>query len=89
MIDERFVGDVNLSALDLRRHRDDDGEVARAALEVVGHRHDGPVLIADDDHLRGAVEDLRVALGDVEAAERVRVSRGEQRDDEDEAAFRA
>ena len=73
MIDQRFVGDMNLSALDRSRHRDDHGEVARAALEVVGHGHDGPVLIADDDHLRGAVEDLGVAFRDVEAAERVRL----------------
>ena len=88
MIDERLVGDVDLSALDFRRHRNDHGEVARLALKIVGHRHHGAVAVADDDDLRGAVENLRVALGDVEAAEGVCLRRGEQREDEDEAPFR-
>src|SRR3954452_18166424 len=87
MIDKRFVGDVNLPALDLRRNRNDDGEVAGVALEIVGHRHDGPILIADDYDLRRAVENLRVALRDVEAAKRVRLCGNEQRGDENEAAF--
>ena len=51
------------------------------ALEVVRHRDDGLVVVADEHDLRRLVEELRVRLGDVEAAECQDCWRGE-RDDE-------
>ena len=69
VVEERPLADVDLLALEERRHRDDDGELLGIALEVVRHREDGAVAVAHQDHLRGLVEELGVGLGDVEAAE--------------------
>ena len=64
-----FNGNMDLAALDERGHGDDHGELRRVALEVVGHRQHRAVGVAHQHDLRGPVEDLRVGLGDVEAAE--------------------
>jgi hypothetical protein len=85
MIDERLIEDVDLAARDQRRHRDDHREVARLAVKIVGHRHDSAIGVADDDHLRGAIEELRVALRYIETAEGVGVGCDEEGKD-DEAA---
>ena len=69
VIDERLVADVDLLALQERRHRNDDGELLQVALEVVGHRHHRAIAVAHQHDLRGLVEQLGVGLGDVEAAE--------------------
>src|SRR5262249_34054576 len=69
MIDDRLLADVNLLALEERRHRDHDCEFFQVPLEVVRHRHHRAVAVADQHHLRGLVEQLRVGLRDVEAAE--------------------
>ena len=68
MIDESLVGDVNLSARDQRRDRDDHSEITRLATEIVGHGHDRAIGIADEDDLRRAIENLRVAFGHIETA---------------------
>ena len=77
MIDRRFVGDANLSALQNRRHRNDEREVFRFAFEVARHREDRAVLIAHEHDLRCVVEQLGVAARYVEAAERVRIRSNE------------
>ena len=69
MIEERPLGDVDLLALEEGGDGDDDGELFRIALEVVGHGEDRAVAVAHQDHLGGLVEQLGVGLGDVEAAE--------------------
>ena len=69
MIDERFVADVNLLAPEKRRHRNHDRELLQISLEVVRHRHNGPIGVANQHHLRGLVEQFRIGLRDVEAAE--------------------
>ena len=69
MVDERPVADVDLLAPQERRHRHDDGELLQAALIVVGHRQHRPIAVAHEHDLRGAVEQLGISLGDVEAAE--------------------
>ncbi len=70
MLDERAIADPDLSLLEDRRHRHHDGELPGVALEVVGHGDDRLVLVADQNHLRGLVEELRIGLGHVESAER-------------------
>ncbi len=70
VLDERPLADVDLPARQERRHGNDDGELLRVAVEVVRHRQDRAVAVPHEDDLRGAVEELRVALGHVEAAER-------------------
>jgi hypothetical protein len=91
MIDQRPLGDVDLLARDERRHGNDDGEFLRRALEVAGHRQHRAVAVAREHDLRRAVEQRRVGLRDVEAAERAQrfneaqETRGEP-DEENEAA---
>ena len=72
MIDDFLVADVDLALFDERRHRDDDGEFLRIAFEVVHHGDHGLVVVADEHDLRRLVENFRVGLGDVKAAEAVR-----------------
>ena len=74
VIDQRLLADVDLLALEQRRHRNHDGELLRLALEVVRHRHHGAIAVAHQHDLRGLVEQLGVGLGDVEAAEAERAS---------------
>ena len=70
VLEERPLADVDLPARQEGRDGHDDGELLRVALEVVGDRHDRAVAVPHEDDLRGAVKELRVALGHVEAAER-------------------
>ena len=70
VVDDGLVADVDLVARQQRGHRDDDGEFARVALEVVRHGDHGAVAIPCEHHLRGAVEQCGVRLGDIETAER-------------------
>ena len=37
--------------------------------EIVGHCHDSPITIPDENDLRRLVEEFSIGLGDVEAAE--------------------
>ena len=69
MVEQRLVADVDLLPLEHGRHRDHHRELLRVALEVVGHGEHGAVAVAHQRDLRGLVEELRVGLGDVEAAE--------------------
>ena len=90
MVDEGLVADVDLLALQHRRHRNDDGKLLRVAPEVVGHRQHRAIAVAHQHHLGGAVEQLRVGARDVEAAEGGKRIREQQdahceRDDEQEA----
>jgi hypothetical protein len=82
VIDRGAVADVDLVALQHDRHRHDERELARVALEVVRHREHGAIAVAHEHDLRGVVEQLRVAGGDEEPAERVRVSRERERETE-------
>ena len=77
MIDECLVPHVDLASLNRRRHRNDDRELLRVSLEIIHHRHDGAVAVPDEHDLRGLVEEFRVGLGDVEAAERAGRTRAE------------
>jgi hypothetical protein len=82
MVDERLVADVNLLALQHRRHRNDDRKLLGIATEVIRHRQHRAIAVAHQHDLRGAVEQLRVGARDVEAAERdqrVRKQQDEQR----------
>ena len=69
MVEQRLLTDVNLILLQNRRHRNDDRELLRIALEVVGHRQHRAVLVTNEDDLRRLVVKLGISLGDVEAAE--------------------
>ena len=51
MVDERLVSYVDLSALEDGRHRNDDRELLRIALEVIRHRQNGSVLVAHEHDL--------------------------------------
>ncbi len=51
MFDQRAIGDIDLLTFDECRHRDDDGEILDVALEVVGHRDNSSVVVADKHHL--------------------------------------
>ena len=79
MIDDRHVADVDLAAFDERRHRDHDGEVLDVAFEIVGHRQDRAIAVANQHDLRRTVEQFRVGLRDVETAERLRGQRHGER----------
>ena len=83
VIDQRLVADVDLLLLEEGRHRNDDGELLEVALEVVGHRQDGAVAVADQGDLRGAVKELGVRLGHVEPAEPEGGGRREQQGEEE------
>ena len=72
MLHDRAVAHVDLFALDHRGHGDDDGEILDVALEVVGHRNHGSVIVAYEDDLGCAIEDTRVGTGHVKAAEGLR-----------------
>jgi hypothetical protein len=69
VVDERPIADVNLLAPQERRHRNDDGEFLQRSLKIVGHRHHRSVAVANENDLRGLVEQFRIGLSDVEAAE--------------------
>jgi hypothetical protein len=69
VLDERFVTDVDLLSLEERGHGNHDRKLLQVALEVVDHRHHRPIAVTNEDDLRGLVEEFRVGLGDVEAAE--------------------
>ena len=69
MLDQGSIADPDLPLLEDGRHRHHDGELLGVALEIIGHGDDGLVLVADQHHLRGVVEQFRVGLGHVESAE--------------------
>ena len=68
VIDQGLVSNVDLPALDEGGYRDDHRELLWVAPKIVGHGDDGFVIVSDQDHLRGFVEELRVGLGHVESA---------------------
>src|SRR5207237_9071579 len=82
MRDERTVTHADLSLFEHGRHRHDDREFFRIAFEVVRHRDDGLVLVPHENDLRGLIEELRVGLRDVEAAERQDGRRRDRHQDE-------
>ena len=51
VFDDRAVANVDLFALDFRRHRNNDGEVFDVAIEVISHRDNGPVAVAYEHDL--------------------------------------
>src|SRR5215510_14577069 len=69
MIEKCFVADVNLPLLQNHRNGNDYGELFRITAKIVRHRQDGPIALAYEHNLRSLVEQLRVSLGHVEAAE--------------------
>jgi hypothetical protein len=69
MIEKCLVTDVNLSLLQHNRHGNDDGELFRVAAKIVGHRQHGSIALTDEHDLRRLVEQLRVRLRHVKAAE--------------------
>ena len=58
VVEQGPLGDVDLLLLEEGRDGDDDGELLRIPLEVVGHGEDGAVAVARQDDLRGLVEQL-------------------------------
>ncbi len=72
VIDRLGIDDADLLALDEGRNRNHDGEFLRLALVVARHRNRGLISVAGQHHLRRFVEQLRVGLGDIEAAEGAR-----------------
>ena len=68
-LEDLRVADMDLALLQDRRHRHDQREFGEVALEIVAHADHGAIAVAREDHLRGFVEELRVGLADVEAAE--------------------
>ena len=83
MVDQFHVADVDLVTSEDRGNRYHHGELGWVAPEVVGHRHDGPITIPDEDDLGRLVEKLGVGLGDVEAA-KCRSGLGGRGDDGDD-----
>ncbi len=51
MVDDGLVTDVDLTALDEGRYRNDDREVFHVALEVVRHRYYGALAVAHEHDL--------------------------------------
>ena len=51
VIDHCLVTDIDLAAFDERRHRDDDGKILDVTLEIIGHRDDCAVLVANENNL--------------------------------------
>ena len=93
-LEQLAVADADLAALEHRRHGHDQRELGQRALVVVGHADDGPVVPPDQDHLRRFVEQARVGLADVEAAEggggrRREGKKKRERDGNDEPRARA
>src|SRR5262249_55961175 len=82
MLENRAIADVDLLALEYGRDRHDDGELLQVSAEVVGHREHGLVVATDEHDLRRLVEELRVRLRDVEAAEGERRVGWEQREEQ-------
>src|SRR5262249_60752437 len=82
MLENRAIADVNLLALEYGWDRHDDGELLQVSAEVVGHREHGLVVATDEHELRRLVEELRVRLRDVEAAEGERRVGREQREEQ-------
>src|ERR1700677_1669903 len=70
MVDRLHVDDADLFALDERRHRNDERELLGVALVVARHRDRGLSAVAGQHHFRRLVEQLRIRLRDIEAAER-------------------
>ena len=68
MLHERLVADVDLILLQHCRHGHDDRELLRISAEVVRHRQDGAVSVANEHDLRRLVEQLGVSFGYVETA---------------------
>ena len=68
VIHQRFVGYVDLFALDECRHGNHHGKLARLSLEVVDHGDDGFVVAAHEYDLRRFVEQLSIGFGDIEPA---------------------
>ena len=85
MLEELAVPDVDLIALEHGRHRNHQGELGQRAAVVVAHGEHGAVPVTHQRDLRGFVEQLRVRLPHVEAAERQRgcgVKEHEERQDQ-------
>ena len=72
VLDYGTIADIDLLALDHRWYRDNNCEIFGVTFEVVGHRDDGAIAVANEDDLRGLVVQVGVGLGDVEPAERLR-----------------
>ena len=70
MIDKRGIGDIDLLALGNVDDRDDHGEFRDIAAEVRCHGDDGAFAIAGEHDLGSVVEQVRIGLGDIEAAKR-------------------
>ncbi len=75
MLEDLAVADVDLSLLEHDGYRHDERELRELALIVVHHADDGLLLVPHQYHLRRPVEERRVGLADVEAAERAGVRR--------------
>jgi hypothetical protein len=58
VIDQGLVADMDLLTLQERRHRHHDRELLRTSLEVVHHRQDRAIAVADEDDLGRLVKEL-------------------------------
>ena len=68
MVDDCVVRHMYLASFDKRGYRDDNGELLRIPLKVIGHGDDRLVVVTHKNYLGRLVEQLGVGLSDVEAA---------------------
>ena len=70
VLEQLPLTDVDLLALQHRRHRDHQRELGQGPAVVVAHGEHGAIAVTHQRHLRRVVEQLGVGLPHVEAAER-------------------
>jgi len=79
MVNQTPLGDVNLPAFYESRNGYDNGKVFYITLEIVSHRNDGSVLVANKDDLGRPVEKGGVGPGDKKATKGESVCTDSQR----------
>ena len=70
MIDYGTITDMNLVFLQHDRHGDHNGELLCIPLVIIRHGNHRAVLVTDEHHLGGLVEEIRIGLRDIETAKR-------------------
>jgi hypothetical protein len=68
MVDDFLIADMDLTFFDQCRNRDNHGKLFRIAFKVIHHGDHCLIVLTGQDDLRSPVKDLRVGLGDIEAA---------------------